>query len=115
MSEALSQLEKWFGYHAFLGPQESIVERTLAGEELCVVMPTGAGKSICYQLPMLMRGGYGLVVSPLISLMRDQVEALRQRGIGAACVNSLAWLTAFCPVVASSTKSVSWGAPGISR
>ena len=88
MSEALSQLEKWFGYHAFLGPQEAIVERTLAGEELCVVMPTGAGKSICYQLPMLMRGGYGLVVSPLISLMRDQVEALRARGIPAAFVNS---------------------------
>ncbi|MBP5301068.1 MAG: RecQ family ATP-dependent DNA helicase [Victivallales bacterium] len=88
MSVFTEQLKKWFGYESFQGPQENIVERILAGEELCVVMPTGAGKSLCYQLPMLMREGYGLVVSPLISLMRDQVVALQQRQIPAAFVNS---------------------------
>ena len=89
MSDLLEQLRRWFGFAGFQGIQEDVISRILAGEELCVVMPTGAGKSLCYQLPILMRPGYGLVVSPLISLMRDQVEALRQRGIGAACVNSL--------------------------
>jgi len=81
-------LEKFFGFTSFRDGQQQVIERILAGEDLCVVMPTGAGKSLCYQLPALMRPGYTLVVSPLISLMKDQVDALHRRGVEAACINS---------------------------
>jgi ATP-dependent DNA helicase RecQ len=84
----LSALKKYFGFEGFLDNQEEIVRQMLGGEDLCVVMPTGAGKSLCYQLPLLMRPGYGLIVSPLISLMKDQVDALREKGVPAAFVNS---------------------------
>ena len=83
----LPSLKHFFGYETFLDHQEEIVSGILAGEDLCVVMPTGAGKSLCYQLPVLMRPGYGIIVSPLISLMKDQVDALRLKGIPAAFVN----------------------------
>jgi len=85
MKEALN---RYFGYADFRESQAEVVQRILEGEELCVIMPTGAGKSLCYQLPMLMRPGYGLVISPLISLMKDQVDALNARGLAAVCVNS---------------------------
>ncbi len=81
-------LRQYFGFSSFLDGQEAVVRSVLKGRDLCVVMPTGAGKSLCYQLPILMRPGYGLVVSPLISLMKDQVDALRGRGLPAAYVNS---------------------------
>ena len=81
-------LEKYFGFTRFLDGQEEVVGQILSGADLCVIMPTGAGKSLCYQLPILMRPGYGLVVSPLISLMKDQVDSLTERGMPAACVNS---------------------------
>lgn len=81
-------LKKFFGYDAFLEGQEEIIRRILSGENLCVIMPTGAGKSLCYQLPSLMRPSYTLVISPLISLMKDQVDALTARHIPAAYVNS---------------------------
>ena len=84
----LSALKKYFGFEGFLDNQEDIVRQMLDGEDLCVVMPTGAGKSLCYQLPLLMRPGYGLIVSPLISLMKDQVDALREKGVAAEFVNS---------------------------
>ncbi len=84
----LSALKKYFGFEGFLDNQEDIVRQMLGGEDLCVVMPTGAGKSLCYQLPLLMRPGYGLIVSPLISLMKDQVDALREKGVAAEFVNS---------------------------
>ncbi|HCE44956.1 MAG TPA: hypothetical protein DET40_15560 [Lentisphaeria bacterium] len=84
----LSALKKYFGFESFLDNQEDIVRQMLGGDDLCVVMPTGAGKSLCYQLPLLIRPGYGLIVSPLISLMKDQVDALRARGVQAAFVNS---------------------------
>jgi len=84
----LEPLRKWFGFHRFRSGQEEVVRRIVAGDDLCVVMPTGAGKSLCYQLPTLMRRGYGVVVSPLISLMQDQVEGLKARKIPAAFVNS---------------------------
>ena len=81
-------LKQYFGHDDFLSGQEEVVTRILAGEELCVVMPTGAGKSLCYQLPVMVRDGYGLVISPLIALMKDQVDALNAHGIPAASINS---------------------------
>ena len=81
-------LRHFFGFDRFLDGQKEVVEAILAGEDLGVIMPTGAGKSICYQLPVLMKEGYGIVASPLIALMCDQVEALRQKGIAATFVNS---------------------------
>ena len=86
--KTLSALKQYFGFDGFLDNQEEIVHHILEGKDLCVIMPTGAGKSLCYQLPILMRPGYGIVVSPLISLMKDQVDALRAKGVPAAFVNS---------------------------
>ncbi len=81
-------LQRVFGYADFRGQQEAVVEHTVAGGDSLVLMPTGGGKSLCYQIPALVRDGVGVVVSPLIALMRDQVEALRQVGVRAACLNS---------------------------
>ncbi|MBQ9775586.1 MAG: RecQ family ATP-dependent DNA helicase [Lentisphaeria bacterium] len=86
--DCTAALKHFFGFDDFLDNQQQIVEKIVQGRELCVVMPTGAGKSLCYQLPILMRPGYGIVVSPLISLMKDQVDALNERGIPAAYINS---------------------------
>ena len=72
----------------FRGEQGDVVEHVVAGGDAVVLFPTGAGKSVCYQLPALCRPGVGIVVSPLIALMRDQVEALRQAGVRAAALNS---------------------------
>lgn len=89
MNNELHQaLKQYFGYDSFLDNQENIVRSVLDGEDVCVVMPTGAGKSLCYQLPLLMSEGYGLIVSPLISLMKDQVDSLTERHIPAACLNT---------------------------
>ena len=77
-----------FGYGAFRGPQAEIVAHVVAGGSALVLMPTGGGKSLCYQIPALCRAGVGVVVSPLIALMQDQVEGLRQAGVRAAALNS---------------------------
>ena len=87
-NELYSILKRYFGFDSFLDHQEAVVNDVLNGEDVCVIMPTGAGKSLCYQLPLLMRPGYSIVVSPLISLMKDQVDSLRGRGIPAAFVNT---------------------------
>ena len=81
-------LHSVFGFSAFRGQQEAVISHVMAGEDALVLMPTGGGKSLCYQIPALCRGGMGVVVSPLIALMRDQVEALRQLGVRAAALNS---------------------------
>ncbi len=81
-------LQRVFGYPRFLGQQEAVIEHTVAGGDSLVLMPTGGGKSLCYQIPAIVRDGVGVVVSPLIALMRDQVEGLRQAGVRAACLNS---------------------------
>ena len=81
-------LQRVFGYADFRGQQEAVIEHAIAGGDSLVLMPTGGGKSLCYQIPSLVRDGVGVVVSPLIALMRDQVEALRQAGVRAACLNS---------------------------
>lgn len=77
-----------FGYTTFRGEQQAIVEHVVAGGDALVLMPTGGGKSLCYQLPALLRNGLGIVVSPLIALMQDQVDALQQLGVQAAFLNS---------------------------
>ena len=87
-SPALETLQRVFGYSAFRGHQQAIVEHLAAGHDALVLMPTGAGKSLCYQVPALLREGTGIVVSPLIALMQDQVDALRQLGVRAAFLNS---------------------------
>lgn len=81
-------LKKHFGFESFREPQGSIVETIVGGRDALVIMPTGGGKSLCYQLPALMLPHLTIVVSPLIALMKDQVDALRSRGIEAACLNS---------------------------
>jgi len=85
---ALDQLRKVFGYTSFRGEQARIVSHVADGGDALVLMPTGGGKSLCYQLPALLREGTAIVVSPLIALMQDQVEALRQLGVRAAFLNS---------------------------
>ncbi len=85
---ALEQLRHVFGYDSFRGEQADIVGHLVAGGDALVLMPTGGGKSLCYQLPALLRAGTAIVVSPLIALMQDQVEALRQPGVRAAFLNS---------------------------
>ncbi|MGI5393399.1 DNA helicase RecQ [Streptomyces sp. CA-251251] len=86
--EALATLHRVFGYEAFRGEQEAIVEHVVAGGDAVVLMPTGGGKSLCYQIPSLVRPGTGIVVSPLIALMQDQVDALRALGVRAGFMNS---------------------------
>jgi ATP-dependent DNA helicase RecQ len=86
--QASQILHDVFGYAAFRGEQQAIVEHVIAGGDALVLMPTGGGKSLCYQIPALLRPGVGIVVSPLIALMQDQVDALRQLGVQAAFLNS---------------------------
>ena len=85
---ALSTLRHVFGYDRFRGEQGEIVHHVTGGGDALVLMPTGGGKSLCYQIPALLRQGTGIVVSPLIALMQDQVDALREAGVAAAYLNS---------------------------
>ncbi|QEW06044.1 DNA helicase RecQ [Nitrincola iocasae] len=85
---ARKNLIEVFGFSQFRTPQEEVVSTLLSGQDALVVMPTGGGKSLCYQLPSLVRSGTGVVISPLIALMQDQVSALSQLGIRAGCLNS---------------------------
>jgi ATP-dependent DNA helicase RecQ len=87
-ARALEQLQTVFGYPAFRGQQGDIVEHVAGGGDALVLMPTGGGKSLCYQIPALLRDGVGVVVSPLIALMQDQVDALAEVGVRAAFLNS---------------------------
>ena len=84
----LEALKTYFGYDAFRSAQEQIIDQILSGRDVLAVMPTGAGKSLCYQLPALLMPGITVVVSPLISLMMDQVKALNEAGVHAAYINS---------------------------
>ena len=91
-TKALDVLRTVFGYEHFRGEQQAIVEHLIAGGDCLVLMPTGAGKSLCYQIPALVREGTAVVVSPLIALMQEQVQALRELGVRAAYLNStLSW------------------------
>ena len=88
MSAALQILQTTFGFTHFREPQQAIIEAVVAGNDAFVLMPTGGGKSLCYQIPALVRPGCGVVISPLIALMQDQVSALQQLGIRASFLNS---------------------------
>ena len=87
-ADPLSILNTVYGYDSFRGQQRDVIAHVIAGNHAFVLMPTGGGKSLCYQIPALVRPGIGLVISPLIALMEDQVAALRQAGVKAAALNS---------------------------
>ena len=92
INRAREKLQEIFGFEDFLDGQEGVIEQILSGRDGSVVMPTGGGKSLCYQLPALCREGVTLVVSPLIALMKDQVDALEERGVAVTLINStLTW------------------------
>ncbi|HYC68477.1 MAG TPA: DNA helicase RecQ [Brevundimonas sp.] len=88
LAEARATLERVWGHADFRGRQAEVVAEVLAGRDVLAVLPTGGGKSVCYQIPAMLRPGLGLVVSPLIALMTDQVEALKQQGVAAARLDS---------------------------
>jgi ATP-dependent DNA helicase RecQ len=88
MTAPLDTLRRVFGYPSFRGPQAEIIGHLIGGGDALVLMPTGGGKSLCYQIPAMLRQGVGVVVSPLIALMQDQVDALLQAGVRAAFLNS---------------------------
>ena len=86
--DKLATLKRYFGYDSFREGQELLIDSILSGRDVLGIMPTGAGKSVCYQVPALMLPGITLVISPLISLMKDQVQTLNQAGVHAAYINS---------------------------
>ncbi len=88
MEQAKKILSEVFGYNEFRGQQQEVIEQLIQGKDALVLMPTGGGKSLCFQIPALVREGVGIVVSPLIALMQDQVDALLQLGVKAAFLNS---------------------------
>ena len=88
LNKARQILQKFYGYEDFRPGQKKVVESLLNKNDTVAIMPTGAGKSLCYQVPALLMSGITLVVSPLISLMKDQVGALNQAGVHAAYINS---------------------------
>src|SRR3954463_12160238 len=88
MADLREQLRELFGLEEFRPAQREVIEDVMGGRDVLCVMPTGAGKSLCYQLPAAVGGGLSIVVSPLISLMQDQVQQLRDEGLSAGFINS---------------------------
>ena len=91
--QALELLRRFYGYRSFRPAQEPIINSLLSGKDTVAIMPTGAGKSICFQIPAMIFPGLTLVISPLISLMKDQVDALAEQGVPATYINSTLSLT----------------------
>ena len=88
MEELRKKLKEVFGYDTFRGNQEPVIQNILAGKNTFVIMPTGAGKSMCYQMPAIVRPGTAIVISPLIALMKNQVDQMNAVGINARFLNS---------------------------
>lgn len=88
LPQPIDMLKNIFGYASFRRGQEEIIDNILKGNDALAIMPTGAGKSLCYQIPAISSKGVSIIISPLISLMKDQVDALRQSGVQAASINS---------------------------
>ena len=88
MNEATKILKEYWNFSSFITPQEEIIQAVLEKKDVIALLPTGGGKSICFQLPAMMREGVCLVISPLISLIQDQVENLKKRGIKATSIQS---------------------------
>lgn len=99
MDKAVEILKKYFGYDSFRNGQREIIESILARRDVLAIMPTGGGKSLCYQIPAIMMEGTALVISPLISLMKDQVDSLRQIGIPSAFINSSLSMSQFREII----------------
>ena len=95
MKNKYELLKEYYGYDSFREGQEEVIDGILSGRDVLGIMPTGAGKSVCYQIPAMLLPGITLVVSPLISLMQDQVKALNEAGIPAAFLNSSLSANAF--------------------
>ncbi|MEZ9362882.1 RecQ family ATP-dependent DNA helicase, partial [Vibrio cyclitrophicus] len=87
-NDAQNILQDVFGYQSFRDGQQEVIDLAVEGKDSLVIMPTGGGKSLCYQIPALVREGLTLVISPLISLMKDQVDQLKANGVAAECINS---------------------------
>lgn len=102
--KAIQVLQEYFGYSSFKDGQEAIIDRILKGQDVLGIMPTGAGKSICFQVPALCLGGTSLVISPLISLMKDQVDTLDEMGIKAAFINSSLDAGAYRSIMSNARK-----------
>jgi ATP-dependent DNA helicase RecQ len=92
MKTPLSILNTVFGYHDFRGPQAAVIDALVAGDDVLVLMPTGGGKSLCYQIPALVREGVGIVVSPLIALMQDHHSAHRKCGRPSWRCSAASWI-----------------------
>ncbi|MGB5823631.1 MAG: DNA helicase RecQ [Proteocatella sp.] len=106
VNKKLSVLKQYFGYDEFREGQEYLIDSILRGENVVGVMPTGAGKSICFQVPAMILDGITIVISPLISLMKDQVNSLTQAGISAACINSSLSEEEYCEVMENSKNGI---------
>jgi ATP-dependent DNA helicase RecQ len=114
LNKAVEFLKKYFGYETFRDGQKDIIENILMGKDVLAIMPTGGGKSLCYQIPALIMDGTVIVVSPLISLMKDQVDTLQQLGISAAYINSslsLSQLRSIMNEAANNTYKLLYVAP----